>query len=374
MSVYKRPGQQTFSYDFQVGGRRFSGNTEAKNRKDAEAVERDLKAKARADIEAEKRTGNGPLLLRHAAGRYWQEVGQHHRDSAATYRDLERLVGQLGPNKRLDEITDADVAGLVAWRRGQTLKGRTKDKDGKPVKTVSPATVNRSTTAVLKKVFTRAKTSWRYQFPREPNWRSHWLKEPEGRVRELHDGEEAAMGEAMRSDYGPWLRFALITGLRRAETLIRWSDVNWSAKSITRLGKAGRLVSTPITDEVAALLEPLKGHHPEYVFTFMANLTRDGRVKGRRYPITYEGGKTEWQRLMKRAGVADLRFHDLRHTTATRLLRETGNLKIVQRALNHRDIATTARYGHVLDEEVAEALQRVAKSHGKPHGTKQNSI
>lgn len=188
-------------------------------------------------------------------------------------------------------------------------------------------------------------------------------------VRELHDGEEAAIGEAMRGDYGPWVQFALMTGLRRAETLLRWSDVNWSAKTITRPGKGGRLVSTPITDEVAALIEPLKGDHPEYVFTYAANRTRDGRVKGQRYPITYEGGKTEWRRLMKRAGVANFRFHDLRHTTATRLLRETGNLKLVQRALNHRDIATTARYGHVLDEEVTDALQRVAKCHGKSHGT-----
>ena len=175
----------------------------------------------------------------------------------------------------------------------------------------------------------------------------------------------------MRGDYAPWVRFALLTGLRRAETLITWDMVNWGAGSITTIGKGGRLVSTPITPAVAALLEPLKGHHPEWVFTYAANRTRDGRVRGQRYPITYEGGKTEWQRLMKRAGVADLKFHDLRHTTATRLLRETGNLKIVQRALNHRDIATTARYGHVLDEEVAEALQRVAKSHEKSHEAKQ---
>ena len=33
-------------------------------------------------MEAEKRTGNGPLLLRYAAGQYWNETGQHHRDSA----------------------------------------------------------------------------------------------------------------------------------------------------------------------------------------------------------------------------------------------------------------------------------------------------
>ena len=372
MSVYKRADQETYSYDFYVRGNRFHGSLQARNRKDAEAAEHKLKAKAKADLETEKRTGNGPLTLDDAAGRYWHEVGQHHRDSAATYRDLERLVDRLGPNKRLDEVTGDDVAALVAWRRAQTLKGRTKNKDGKPVKTVSPATVNRSTTAVLKKLFTRAKDAWDYQFPREPNWRKYWLKEAEGRVRELHDGEEVAIGQAMRGDYGPWVHFALLTGLRRAETLIKWDMVNWGAGVITTTGKGGRLVSTPITPAVAALLEPLKDHHSEHVFTFAANRTRDGRVRGQRYPITYEGGKTEWQRLMKRAGVKNFRFHDLRHTTATRLLRETGNLKIVQRALNHRDIATTARYGHVSDDEVADALQRVAKSHEKSHDIKPN--
>ena len=49
-------------------------------------------------------------------------------------------------------------------------------------------------------------------------------------------------------------------------------------------------------------------------------------------------------------------------TSGRRLLRETGNLKLVQRALNHADIKTTARYAHVLDEEVAEAIERIAKS------------
>ena len=134
-----------------------------------------------------------------------------------------------------------------------------------------------------------------------------------------------------------------------------------------RPGKGGRTVSTPITPAVAALLEPLKGHHPEAVFTFTAQRTLKGRglVKGQRCPITYEGGKTEWTRLMKRAGVTGLRFHDLRHTTATRLLRETGNLKLVQQALNHRDIKTTTRYAHVQNDEVAEALQRVAESRKK---------
>ena len=49
-------------------------------------------------------------------------------------------------------------------------------------------------------------------------------------------------------------------------------------------------------------------------------------------------------------------------TWATKLLRETGNLKLVQRALNHANIKTTTRYAHVLDEEVAEAMERIAES------------
>ncbi len=89
MPIYKRrPDAETYSYDFIIGGRRFSGDTEAGYKKDAKAAERTLKAKAKADIEAERRTGNGPLLLRHAAGRYWTEVGEGHADSAGTHRDL----------------------------------------------------------------------------------------------------------------------------------------------------------------------------------------------------------------------------------------------------------------------------------------------
>jgi integrase len=70
----------------------------------------------------------------------------------------------------------------------------------------------------------------------------------------------------------------------------------------------------------------------------------------------------EWKKVRKKAGVAGFRFHDFRHNLATKVLRETGNLKLVQRLLNHSDIATTTRYAHVLDGEVAEALERVTKS------------
>jgi integrase len=325
-----------------------------------------MRHQAKEDHEQAKRTGQGPLTLEFAAGRYFKEVGEHHVAALTTWTDLARLLSYFGKDKRLDEITDADVAALVSWRRKQTVKDRKKDKAGNPAAVIAPATVNRSTTILLKALFTRAKRTWRYQFSREPIWRDHWLKEPQERVRELHEHEAEALDASVRDDYAPWFAFARLTGLRRNETLIKWSNVNWFAKRITIIGKGDKQVTTPITPSIRAILEPLKGQHPEYVFTYVCERTRDDRVKGKRYPITPEGAKTQWRRLRSRAKVEDFRFHDIRHDVATKLLRDTGNLKLVQRALNHSDVKTTAKYAHVMDDEVATALERISNPAKSP--------
>nr|WP_234890095.1 site-specific integrase [Sinorhizobium medicae] len=237
---------------------------------------------------------------------------------------------------------------------------------------VSAATVNRSTTLVLKKIFTRAKRTWKYDFPIEPSWRDHWLQEPKERVRELKATEGAAIELATRSDYQPIFDFVRATGLRLEECILRWSEVDWQTGWITKTGKGGRMVKTAITSTVRDILLPLRGHHPEFVFTYQAARTRtgkasykgdgEGRKTGDRYPITYSGLKTQWKRIRAKAKVEDFRFHDFRHDLATKLLRKTGNLKTVQKALSHADIKTTTRYAHVLDEEVAEALESLSRS------------
>jgi site-specific recombinase XerD len=71
--------------------------------------------------------------------------------------------------------------------------------------------------------------------------------------------------------------------------------------------------------------------------------------------------------------VSGFRFHDFRHDFASKLLRETGNLKLVQRALNHADLKTTSRYAHVLDEGIAAAMERVAKSRKDPRTTRRRA-
>lgn len=301
-------------------------------------------------------------------GRYWEEVGQRHVGADTTWRDLERLLDYFKPNADLAGIGDDQVSRLLAWRRGHRVTIHRK----RPVKNaplppfIAPATVNRSTTEVLKKLFTRAK-AWGVRFDKEPEWKRHWLREPEERVRELKSSEATKLDGATRDDYRPIMDFASASGLRLTECLLRWSEVDWDSKRIEKQGKNKKRVMAPITPEVRSILWPLRGHHDEFVFTYIAKRTRKAEklVKGQRYPITRSGLKTAWRRLRAASGVKDFRFHDKRHDFATKLLRDSKNLKVVQKALGHASITTTTKYAHVADDEVAAAIEAMQKSRKK---------
>jgi integrase len=362
MSVYKSKRSPFYRYDFEVGGHRFHGTTKRKTRREAEAVEREARELAKQRV-ADQQAASTSLQLNDVAYRYWTEIGQHHSGADNTERDLARLVEYFGKTKLLTEIADDDVAKLVAWRRGHRV---IRNKKAKPENCplIANATVNRSTTEVLKKLFTRAKV-WGVRFNHEPKWKDHWLDEPDEHPRELHEDEGERLDATMREDYEPIFAFAKTAGFRQTECLLRWSEVFWEVKQIIKKGKGGKTVTARITDTVRDILWPLRGHHPEFVFTYVARRTRDGLVRGRRYPITVNGLKTRWRRTRRAAAVTNFKFHDFRHDFGTKLLRQTGNLKLVQRALGHADIKTTMRYAHVLDEEVGDAVERLAQSRTK---------
>lgn len=358
---YKPKGSPYYHYDFQIRGRRFYGSTEATTLKAARAVEERRREEAKQIIAEAERMRTGPLTMLAATSRYWNEVGQHHAGAATTWTNLQRLFGYFGGETRLADINDDWVARMVAWRRGH----RTWDHEDAPF--LAPATVNRSTTEVLKKLFGRAKRVWGAELPNEPDWKAHMLKEPTEHTRELRTPEAARIDAEMRDDLEPFFDFARASGLRLSECFIGWENVDWHAGVIETIGKGGLPVRTLITSEIRAILLPLRQHHPHKVFTYVVQRTvrSKGLVKGERLPLTYEGLKSYWRRMKKRADMTDFRFHDFRHDLGTKLLRETGNLKMVQKALNHRDIKTTTRYAHVLDEDLRSGLERLAKSRNK---------
>jgi integrase len=345
VSIRRDPRSPFWQYRFQIQGHIFFGSTKKANKREAEIVERQERERAKALV-AQAEHARTSLRLDDVAGRYWTEHGQHLAGAAQAEGLLGILIEHFGKDKLITEISDDDVAKLVAWRRGH--------RSDKNKGFVSPFTVNH-TTEQLRKLFTRAKL-WGVRFNAEPKWTRHMLKVPAERVRELSDDEADKLDAVMRPDYASFFAFARASGLRLAECLLKWSEVE--GKQIVKLGKGGKRVTVPITSEIADILRPLRGHHPEFVFTYVRER---GENKGRRYPLNYDSVQTYWQRLRKLSGVSNFRIHDYRHDFATKLLRESHNLRLVQKALNHASIKTTTRYAHVLDSEVAEAMEATAK-------------
>ena len=350
MSIRRDPRSPFWQFNFQINGRRFFGSTKKTVRREAEAVERAERERAKLLV-AQAEHARTSLRLDDVAGRYWSEHGQHLGGAGNVWGLLGLLLDYFGKDKLITEIGDDEVARMVAWRRGQRSKSS-------EATLLSPHTVN-TTVVALRRLFTRCKL-WGVRFANEPKWSRHLLKVPAERMRELSDEEADKLDAVTRDDLAPFFAFARASGLRLRECLLKWSEVE--GKQIVKLGKGGKRVSVPITSEIADILRPLRGHHPEFVFTFVAQRTRTGRVRGQRYPLSSAGVRTAWRRLRARSGVSNFRFHDLRHDFATKLLRETGNLRLVQKALGHASIKTTTRYAHVLDSEVADAMERMSRN------------
>lgn len=349
MSVYK-PGKSPFyHYDFQYRGQRFSGSTGCRRKSEAAEVERQEKDRVKAAFRAQSGHRAPAMTIDFAADRFWIERGQYYRGNAqATFKaSLAWLVRQVGPNRLISDISNGLVAELAARRRGEG---------------VSNATVNRTVTEPLRRVLRRAASAWEQTVP-TIRWGEHVLDEPKERVRELKAGEEARLRAALPADYGVVFSFALLSGCRLGECVgLKWEDIDWGNREIVIRGKGETVASIPLTAAMRALLWPLQAHHRERVFTYQAGTDEAGDKPPPRQPITYEGMKTAWRRARARAGVKDFRFHDNRHTAATRLLRSGANIKAVQKLLRHTDIATTSKYAHVTMDDLRHAMERAAET------------
>lgn len=363
MSVYRPKGGRFFIYDFERGGRRFSGSTRCTEKRAAERVEQELIGKAERQAELAKSVaaqgkGEEPIIMSIAVARYYEEVGKHHAAPRTTERDLNRALDWFGADKRLDAVTDDEVSRWVAERRGETAWGR---EDGR---LVSNARVNRATVDLLRKVFTRARKVWKLKFDNEPDWAEQRLEERGELVRELRQDDEERLVAALPAGYRDLWRFALASGQRLAECFLDWSQVDLAANQITTTKKGGKLHSFPISRAMLAILSAQPGDREGPVFWYVCRRASVGRRVGRRYPVTYEGMKTTWRRTAAELKIA-LRFHDMRHTAATRLLRKSGNLKHVQRLLGHADIKTTAKfYAHVTLEDLRQAMDAESPTAG----------
>ena len=99
------------------------------------------------------------------------------------------------------------------------------------------------------------------------------------------------------------------------------------------------------------LEQKLKSGCSEYVF-----LNSNGNPYKR-----HDSLKQSYVRACKCAGINGLRFHDLRHTAATRMVEGGANIVAVSRILGHADLKTTMRYAH-LEDSLKEAVELLGAS------------
>ena len=160
--------------------------------------------------------------------------------------------------------------------------------------------------------------------------------------------------------------FLIYTGARKREVLDAvWQDIDWGQKSwrIPKT-KSGKIRHVPLSSGAIELLENLKLRLEEH-----ANANTKGIVD-LATPI-FANPKTgepyvsffySWNAARIRAGLPDLRVHDLRHSFASFLVNAGRSLYEVQELLGHADIRTTSRYAHLSRERLFAAVEAVPRA------------
>ena len=150
----------------------------------------------------------------------------------------------------------------------------------------------------------------------------------------------------------PIVLLALNTGLRRGELLaLRWEDITFSRALLTVRGehaKSGRTRHIPLNAEAIAVLQ-----------AWQTEATSDLVFPGENGETMFSL-KTAWATIAKRAGLKDFRFHDLRHSFASKLVQAGVDLNTVRELLGHSDFKLTLRYAHLRPDNLSAAVAKLA--------------
>lgn len=338
MSIYKPAKSKIWQYDYRWQCHRYNGSTGCTSRRDAERFEAQHRRKVAL---GEKVIPS--ITVADACSTWQAQVGDLCASKATTLYQLGYLMTGLGANVPLHDITFRQVQDYAASRRAK----------------LSNASVNREI-ELLRRV-SRWTARRGYEAP-TLDWGKLLYREPAERVRELLPDEQARLFSALPDNLKPMVEFALLSGQRKGEIVtLRWADVDLIGARAKVWAKGGVYHHLPLSPRMVAIIKAQPKVCPQ-VFTYVCTRRapdrkdRPGRRVGERYPFSKQGWNRQWRAALKAAGIEDYRFHDNRHTAATRNLRRSGNLKGVQALLGHKSIETTARYAHALESDVRAML------------------
>lgn len=167
--------------------------------------------------------------------------------------------------------------------------------------------------------------------------------------------------EALAEESLQWQAFfklALLTGIRRSNLQsLKWHQINFEEKTLTincDESKTGVGQLLPLSQEAVALLlslAELRKEKSDYVFP--SAKAAEGHINSPTKAL---------QRICQRAGINDLRFHDLRRTFASWQALQGSSLLIIGRSLNHSSIQSTQVYARLSIEPVRESIEKASSA------------
>lgn len=324
---FRKKGSKNWHYDFQFRGRRFHGSCETADHAQAKIVE----AEARLAAKAEKQV-QGEFTISQAFGTYYADVCEPQASAATSESQARMLLEHFDGSKLISALTNQDLLKYVVKARAVSANG----------------TVNRRL-ELFSRAIRHMGTFYNAKLP-DLDFSKVKTKEPSEVIRELTSDEETRLFQNLRSDLHQMIWFALNTGARqKAIFTLQWHDVGDSHLSLAGDGQGKPPYKFRITRPLRAFLSAQPRVASGHVLTWVDR-------NGNRRPFN-QNNHWMWDRAFDAAEIHDFRFHDFRHTFATRMLRHTGNLKLVQRLLGHRRIETTLKYAHVLDADLDAALE-----------------
>lgn len=138
----------------------------------------------------------------------------------------------------------------------------------------------------------------------------------------------------------PLIHLAIETAMRRGELLaLEWSNIDFDQRTATLVDtKNGSPRTVPLTPQAVSTLQSIP------------------KTKHRVFPVSANAVRQSWDRLVKRARLKDLHFHDLRHEAISRFFEKGLSVPEVALISGHRDYRMLARYTHLRAEDVAKKL------------------
>ena len=179
-------------------------------------------------------------------------------------------------------------------------------------------------------------------------------REEIARLHEVLD-EEAGRGERFRHQ-ADIVRLLLLTGCRRGEIMrLRWSEVQEDRLVLSDSKTGPRTV--PLGSRARAILDRQPRGGSPFVFPSPLDPARPRDIH---LPL--------WYGVRRKAGIEDVRLHDLRHTFASHAVMNGVPVPVVSRMLGHSNVQMTMRYAHLADRDIEAAAERVGAATARAMG------